>query len=110
MNILPIPKRLLTDSAVLLIPEGKDTFGDRYGEVKLENVRICFERKVRLSGHDTVPTSGGTLYFDCRNSSPINTRFDTKMKLKIGENRFRIAAAKPVKGESQIHHWEITFV
>lgn len=110
MNIIPIPSRLLTDSAVLLVPDGKDVFGDRYKEVKLEKVRICFEKKVRLSSHNMVDTGGGTLYFDCMNSLPAGTEFDTKMKLRIGENRFRIAAAKAVKAESGVHHWELIFI
>lgn len=110
MNIMQIPARLLRDSAVLLVPKEKDIFGDSYEEIPLKNVRVCFSKKVRLSNNNTVSASAGTLYFDCRNSSPTGTVFTTEMKLAIGEERFRIAEAKAVKAEKEVHHWELAFV
>ena len=110
MNILQIPARLLNDNAVLLVPEEKGIFGDSYKEIPLTNVRICFSKKVRLSNNNTVPTSAGTLYFDCKNSAPSGTMFTAEMKLQIGGERYRIAEAKQVKAEKDVHHWEIAFV
>ena len=110
MNILQIPARLLKDSAVLLVPKEKEIFGDSYEEVPLSNVRVCFSTKVRLSYNNTVSTSAGTLYFDCKRSKPADTIFTNDMKLVIGGERFRIAEAKAVKAEKDVHHWEIAFV
>ena len=110
MNILQIPARLLQDSAVLLVPKEKELFGDSYEEVPLSNVRICFSKKVRLSSNNTVSAAAGTLYFDCRRSAPAGTAFTTDMKLIIGGERYRIAEAKAVKAERDVHHWEIAFV
>lgn len=110
MNILQIPARLLKDSAVLLVPKEKEVFGDSYEEIPLTNVRVCFSKKVRLGNNNTVSTSAGTLYFDCKNSAPAGTAFTADMKLVIGGYRYRIAGAKAVKGEKDVHHWEIAFV
>ena len=110
MNILQIPARLLQDSAVLLVPEEKEIFGDSYEEIPLNNVRICFSKKVRLGSNNTVSASAGTLYFDCKRSAPADTVFTTEMKLMIDGERYRIAQAKAVKGEKDVHHWEIAFV
>lgn len=110
MNILQIPARLLQDRAVLLVPKEKEVFGDSYEEIMLSNVRICFSKKVRLGNNNTVSAAAGTLYFDCRRSAPADTAFTTEMKLVIGEQRFRIAEAKAVKGEKDVHHWEVAFV
>ena len=110
MNILQIPAKLLQDSAVLLVPKEKEIFGDSYEEVALSNVRICFSKKVRLGNNNTVCTSAGTLYFDCRRSAPAGTVFAADMKLVIDGERYRIAEAKAVKAEKDVHHWEITFV
>ena len=110
MNILQIPARLLQDNAVLLVPKEKEIFGDSYEEVQLSNIRVCFSKKVRLSNNNTVSTSAGTMYFDCRRSKPAGTVFTGEMKLVIGEERFRIAEAKQVKTEKDVHHWEIAFV
>ena len=110
MNILQIPARLLNDSAILLVPKEKDIFGDGCEEVQLKNVRICFSKKVRLSNNNTVSVSAGTLYFDCKNSAPADTVFTAEMKLVIGGERYRIAEAKAVKAERDVHHWEIAFV
>lgn len=109
MKIMQIPARLLKDSAVLLVPEEKGIFGDSYGEIPLTEVRICFSEKVRLGNNNTVSTCAGTLYFDCKNSAPVSTVFTTEMKLLIGGRRYRIAEAKAVKGEKDVHHWEIVF-
>lgn len=110
MNILQIPARLLQDSAVLLVPGEKEVFGDSYEEIPLNNVRICFSKKVRLSNNNTVSVSAGTLYFDCKRSAPADTLFTTEMKLMIGGERYRIAEAKAVKAEKELHHWELAFV
>lgn len=110
MNIMQIPARLLRDNAVLLVPKEKGIFGDSYEEVPLNNVRICFSKKVRLSSNNTVTSSAGTLYFDCKHSAPTDTVFTTEMKLLIGSERYRIAEAKAVKAEADVHHWEIAFV
>lgn len=110
MNILQIPARLLQDSAVLLVPKEKEIFGDSYEEIPLTNVRICFSKKVRLSSNNTVSTAAGTLYFDCKRSAPADRSFTTEMKLMIGGERYRIAEAKAVKTERDVHHWEIAFV
>lgn len=110
MNIMQIPPRLLKDSAVLLVPKEKEIFGDSYEEIQLTNVRICFSKKVRLGNNNTVSSFAGTLYFDCKSSAPSDTVFTTEMKLKIGGERYRIAEAKAVKAERNIHHWEIAFV
>ena len=110
MNIMRIPARLLQDSAVLLVPKEKGVFGDSYEEIMLDNVRICFSKKVRLSSNNTVTTCAGTLYFDCKGSAPSGTVFDTDMKLVIGDRRYRIAEARAVKGGRELHHWELDFV
>ena len=109
MNIMQIPARLLQDSVVLLVPKEKEIFGDSYEEVQLTNVRIRFSKKVRLSNNNTVSVSAGTLYFDCKNSAPLGTAFTSEMKLRIGGERYRIAEAKAVKAEKDVHHWEIAF-
>lgn len=109
MNIMQIPAGLLRDNAVLLAPTEKEVFGDSYEEIPLTNVRICFSKKVRLSNNNTVSASAGTLYFDCRRSAPLNTAFTTEMKLVIGGERYRIAEAKAVKAEKELHHWELAF-
>lgn len=110
MSILQIPARLLKDTAVLLVPKEKEVFGDSFEEVPLSNVRICFSKKVRLSNNNTVSTSAGTLYFDCKHSAPADTVFTAEMKLVIDGERYRIAQAKQVKAEKDVHHWEIAFV
>ena len=109
MKILQIPARLLQDSAVLLVPKEKEIFGDSYEEIPLTNVRVCFSKKVRLSNNNTVSSTAGTLYFDCRHSAPAGTEFTAEMKLVIGGERFRIAEVKQVKAEKDVHHWEIAF-
>ena len=110
MNIMQIPARLLQDSAVLLVPKEKEIFGDSYEEIPLSNVRVCFSQKVRLSNNNTASAAAGTLYFDCKRSAPADTVFTTEMKLVIGQEQYRIAQAKQVKTEKDVHHWEIAFV
>ena len=110
MNILQIPARLLKDSAVLLVPKEKEIFGDSYEEVRLSKVRVCFSKKVRLSGNNTVSATAGTLYFDCRRSKPADAVFTNEMKLMIGGEQYRISEVRPVKAEKDVHHWEIAFV
>lgn len=110
MKILQIPARLLKDNAVLLVPKEKEIFGDSYEEVQLSNVRICFSKKARLSNNNTVSASAGTLYFDCKNSSPSDTVFTAEMKLQINGEQYRISEIRPVKAEKDVHHWEIVFV
>lgn len=110
MNVMQIPPRLLGDSAVLLVPKSKEIFGDEYEEIFLSHVRICFSKKVRLNNNNTVSAAAGTLYFDCKNSAPHGTVFTADMKLVIGGERYRIAEAKAVKAERDVHHWEIAFV
>ena len=110
MNIMQIPARLLQDSAVLLVSKEKEPFGDSYEEVPLTNVRICFSKKVRLNNNNTVSVSAGTLYFDCKRSAPSDSSFTTEMKLVIDGERYRIAEAKAVKAEKELHHWELAFV
>lgn len=109
MKILQIPARLLKDSAVLLVPKEKEIFGDSYEEVPLTNVRVCFSKKVRLSNNNTVSVSAGRLYFDCKHSAPAGTVFTDEMKLQVGGERYRIAQAKLLKGETA-HHWEVELV
>lgn len=98
------------DSAVLLVPEKETAFGKEYSETLLERIRVCYSRKISLGGMNTQIVSGGTLYFDKKRSLPQDVKFSAGMRLKIGENSFRIAQIKEIKSEGEIHHYEIVFV
>lgn len=111
MYLPPIPKTLLPDKAVLLIPQGSGVFGDElYSTVEMENVRIEMISEREKNSENTVVRNKGILYFDCVNSTMSkDIKLDITQKLGINGIKYSISNIKIVMGADKPHHYKITF-
>ena len=101
-GVKPIPAELLTDSAVLLTPNGSG-----YSRENLDSVRIV--RVSAITDYTTGRTRDCTelvMYFDCVNSSPSGTEFTAGQSLEYCGETFEVVSAELFAGEDP-HHWRV---
>lgn len=103
-----IPKRVLIHSATLKKPV-KDPWGGvtSSADTALKNVR--FEP---LTARDADLTEGlekvsAKLFFDCRNSSPAGTVFDTGDKVVFNSVEHNVEKVTSYYDDRRLHHYEI---
>lgn len=107
----PIPKTLLPHEAVLITEKGVDAITPSTRvETTLENVRIVGKSSLTYADHGATLDCEKTLYFDCVNSRPRGTKFETGDRISFTGDTYTIKTINPVSADTrndQIHHWEV---
>ncbi|MGN1089183.1 MAG: putative minor capsid protein [Huintestinicola sp.] len=108
----PIPLELLPHKCRLKLYGAADSFGNRVliSDTELSNVRISLYRKKTAGLNGDSGITGGTLYYDCVNSSPENAELsvtDGKTVIEYNGQSFEILRTKYIYGDSSLHHIEI---
>lgn len=108
----PIPVELLPNKCRLKLYGAADYFGNRelISETELSNVRLSLYRQKDSSLRGDSSVTGGTLYYDCVNSSPENAELSVsggKTVIEYDGQTFEMLRTKYIYGESCLHHIEI---
>ncbi len=108
----PIPKEILIHSCILLRYAEDGVFGERQliSSDTLSNVRIELHSGSEYSVHGRRQRKCGTMYFDCRNSSPLNVSFmgeDFIAVIEFMGAQYEITGIKYIYGDRELHHLEI---
>lgn len=120
----PIPKRLLPHSAELITKYNSDKWGSSTDQsiVQLENVRIEPTSKMAVDSTGTMIKLSAILFYDCRNSSPKETKFALKddiisdrtvnvQQIQFDKRLFTVAVIDALYADtSRVHHYEVGLV
>lgn len=103
MKVMPIPKELLTHSAVAKRVAANTTTA---------LTRIRFEKKASrgYSKDGAANSVSAVLYFDCENSKPEGFVFTDDMIILHEEQAYAIHTLNAVMGQSDVHHYRVELV
>lgn len=104
-----IPRRILIDTAVLKTNEVKDDYGKIISEdpINLTYIRVDETAKLKQSKTDQEEQLTAIVFYDCRNSRPLNVTFVKDQTLVYNGSERRIVTIEPIKDDSRLHHYEI---
>lgn len=107
-----IPMEILTHSCILRKYGHDGIFGERVliSETAVSQVRLSLFRERRSEAEGIRETRGGTLYYDCKNSIPMNAVFiedDYTYTIVFDGEEFEIKDVKYFYLFRELHHLEI---
>ena len=104
-GLRPIPVRLLSEDAVVRVPDGAGGFAEG---VAVSRVRFVRTQSVVDDDHRSADAGAGTVYVDATNSVgafevPAGSRVD------IGGHSYFVAEVRRCEDfNGHVHHWELT--
>lgn len=103
-----IPKKLLIHSALLSSYKDENVWGNSSLEnkTKLERIRIEPTHKYVTTKENRQITLSAILFFDCVNSSPLNTVFKLGDRIKFNGTDYLVETVEPIY-DTKLHHYEI---
>lgn len=119
----PIPMRILTHSATLLVPTQIDMYQNVAGSQSIQLSRVHFQNVRRtIKGTDNTEIRvNGTLYIDAKLSMPQGIDFaalsqqaeqvGAQLKLQIDGDTLTVIDVDAVPDDTgALHHWEVATV
>ena len=107
-----IPKSLLIHTVTLHKKINKDKWGK--GEldegVELSNVRIEPSGKIVRDKNNAEIQLSATLFYDCKNSRPMNLEFETDDLIAFNGVIHRVEVVEPLYDDKRLHHYELGLV
>lgn len=107
-----IPKKLLIHT-VTYAREGEE---DRWGNAELVDrqelryVRMEPSSKIVRDKNGAEIQLAVTLFYDCRNSRPMNLSFKTDDIIIFNEHKYRTSLVEPLYDGKKLHHYELGLV
>lgn len=109
--MLAIPKNLLIHSAVLQsVTEDKWQSETTENIAKLKKIRIDPSSKLVTSKDNRQITLSAVLFFDLRNSRPMNILFEHGQKILFGGNTYTIETIEKLYDDKKLHHYELGLI
>lgn len=109
MKADPIPRKMLTGSAVLLTEISRDEWGKaEYGRTELENIAVRPAAANSENSSSQTELFSGTLYFDAVHSRPSGTEFiPSKQLIVYGGETYRVMSAEKFTAFGRSHHTKV---
>lgn len=111
--MMQIPKRLLRDSMVVLLPDPEADYAGEYAE-RSEVRGVLFQGKAQLgrSSWSLADGASGRVYIDAQNSQgafapPVGARVEVSGPGIPGTLAMEVKACAPYCGLRGLHHWEV---
>lgn len=106
-----IPKKLLIHDAVLK-REKKNEWGSGALETVTELSRIRIEPSSRITRdkNNVEYQLAAILFFDCKNSQPMNQKFREDGIIDFHGSLYRIISVEPLYDERKLHHYEMGMI
>lgn len=109
--MLAIPKNLLIHSAVLQSStENKWQSEIRETIAELKKIRIEPSSKLVTSKDNRQITLSAVLFFDLRNSRPLNISFEHGQKILFNGNTYTIETIEELFDNRKLHHYELGLI
>lgn len=109
--MLAIPKNLLIHSAVLQsVTEDKWQSETTENIAELKKIRIDPSSKLVTSNDNRQITLSAVLFFDLRNSRPMNILFEHGQKILFGGNIYTIETIEKLYDDKKLHHYELGLI
>lgn len=109
--MLAIPKNLLIHSAVLQsVTEDKWQSETTENIAELKKIRIDPSSKLVTSKDNRQITLSAVLFFDLRNSRPMNILFEHGQKILFGGNIYTIETIEKLYDDKKLHHYELGLI
>ncbi|MDC7224200.1 MAG: putative minor capsid protein [Spirochaetales bacterium] len=108
--IRPIHRKLLPHTVSFYAYESKSTKGVvTYGEEQtVSHVRVERTKKSLINSQGESKDDKLELYYDRRNSRPVNLDFTKFSKVVFSDQEYIVRESVPVYDDSNnIHHWEV---
>lgn len=107
--MMPIPRRLLTQTAVVRVPVRGGYGGECEDPVTIEHVRFEPSAQIHVHEYQLQAPVRGTLFIDARTSSPAMELPAGTMVSVDGEvSEATVQNCETIRDAGRIHHWEIT--
>lgn len=109
----PIPRQLLSHSAVLYPYTGTTNGADQFGAaVNLTHIYVESVKQNAMTSLGDMKNDTFRVWFDRVNSEPAGQTFKTKDKIIYSGITCRIRKAQPIKPATSdlLHHWEINLI
>ena len=108
----PIPKRLLIHTATLYQRVNVDKWGkgELNGGQAMSNIRIEPSKQIIRDKNNAEVQLAATLFYDCRNSRPLNMTFVVDQIVDFNGMKHQIKVVEPLYDNSKLHHYEIGMV
>lgn len=105
----PIPKKLLIHSAAAITETVTDMWGNQTesGSVDLTSVRVEPSSALKLDKLNQQIQLDAVLFYDCRNSRPLNHEFSHDEKIEYSGADYRIVSVKKMYDGEKLHHIEV---
>lgn len=111
--MMQIPKRLLRDRMVVLLPDPEADYAGEYAE-RREVRGVLFQGKAELgrSSWSLADGASGRVYIDAQNSQgafapPVVARVEVSGPGISGTLAMEVKACAPYCGLRGLHHWEV---
>ncbi len=111
--MMQIPKRLLRDRMVVLLPDPEADYAGEYAE-RREVRGVLFQGKAELgrSSWSLADGASGRVYIDAQNSQgafapPVGARVEVSGPGISGTLAMEVKACAPYCGLRRLHHWEV---
>lgn len=111
--MMQIPKRLLRDRMVVLLPDPEADYAGEYAE-RREVRGVLFQGKAELgrSSWSLADGASGRVYIDAQNSQgafapPVGARVEVSGPGISGTLAMEVKACAPYCGLRGLHHWEV---
>lgn len=111
--MMQIPKRLLRDRMVVLLPDPEADYAGEYAE-RSEVRGVLFRGKAQLgrSSWSLADGASGRVYIDAQNSQgafapPVGARVEVSGPGIPGTLAMEVKACAPYCGLRGLHHWEV---
>lgn len=109
--MLAIPKNLLIHSAVLQsMTEDKWQSKTTENIAELKKIRIDPSSKLVTSKDNRQIALSAVLFFDLRNSRPMNISFKHGQKILFGGNTYTIETIEKLYDDKKLHHYELGLI
>ena len=111
--MMQIPKRLLRDRMVVLLPDPEADYAGEYAE-RREVRGVLFQGRAQLgrSSWSLADGASGRVYIDAQNSQgafapPVGARVEVSGPGIPGTLAMEVKACAPYRGLRGLHHWEV---
>jgi hypothetical protein len=107
----PIPKFLLIHSATLKKESAENVWGKKTNtSTSLSGVRFEPVNVRHWNVQEGLPEATVRMFFDCHNSAPVGTTFDTGDVITFNSRDYKITNVSSLYDERGLHHYEVYLI
>ena len=107
----PIPKFLLIHSATLKKESAENVWGKKTNtSTSLSGVRFEPVNVRHWNVQEGLPEATVRMFFDCHNSAPAGTVFDTGDVITFNSRDYKITNVSSLYDERGLHHYEVYLI